>query len=876
MQPIWPLVGRDDELQRVTQAMDARDAGVLLIGPAGVGKTRLATEALALAASRGWPTATVRANRSAATIPFGAFAPLLPAVPAIGAEGQADALRSAASAVAATAGDGTLVLLVDDAQELDDASSALLHILAAAPSVFLVVTVRSGDDDMPESLTTLWKDELLARIDVPVLSPEDVERVVTEALGGAVDGGTTHALWSTSGGNALFLRELVVGAVDAGALQETNGLWRLRGTLSPSTRLGEVVGLRLSGLGDDERRALEVVSVGEPVGLGDLEQLVAPAVIDDLERRGLIQIVTEGAREQIRMGHPLHSDVVRAGLTAVRRRETSRALAEVVEARGARRREDTLRVALWRLEGGGTDQPEVLLAGAHQARFAFDIDLAERLARGALALGAGSEAACLLGEVLDMLGRHDEAEAALSQAQALATTDRERALAALARSSNLFRGLGRATDAEAVIVEAALAVADGDLRDELRAQQAIHLLFEGRFPESLALTDPLLARAGDRAFVHAALPGAVARAVGGRTSEAIEIADRAFEARVALGDQTMMTGPGIYLVARALALLEAGRLGEAEEYAQIGYEVSAERQLHDGQAWFSVILGRVCLHQGRVVSAGRWFREAAILYGDYNHAGARWGYGGLAHSLALSGDLDGADAALADLDAEPPTPLRMMDPEIERGRACVLALHGQHTLARDILRHAAADAGSTGRFALEAAALHDLARLGDASLVVDRLRELGKRVDGAYLPARLAHAEALVTSDAAGLASASDSFESIGALLLAAEAAAAAARAFTREGLSRRASESRQRAMRLADACEGARPLALSDDTEVTPLTRREREVAELAANGLTSREVAEKLFVSTRTVENHLQRAYEKLGVRGRAELADALGQET
>jgi len=371
------------------------------------------------------------------------------------------------------------------------------------------------------------------------------------------------------------------------------------------------------------------------------------------------------------------------------------------------------------------------------------------------------------------------------------------------------------------------------------------------------------------------LPGAVARAVGGRTSEAIEIADRAFEARVALGDQAMMTGPGIYLVARALALLEAGRLGEAEEYAQIGYEVSAERQLHDGQAWFSVILGRVCLHQGRVVTASRWFREAAILYGDYNHAGARWGYGGLAHSLALSGDLDGADAALADLDAEPPTPLRMMDPEIERGRAYVLALHGQHTLARDILRHAAADAGSTGRFALEAAVLHDLARLGDASLVVDRIRELGDWVDGAYLPARLAHAEALVSSDAAGLAAAADAFESIGALLLASEAAAAAARAFTRDGLSRRASEARQRAIRLADACEGARPAALSDDTEVTPLTRREREVAELAANGLTSREVAEKLFVSTRTVENHLQRAYEKLGVRGRAELTEALGDD-
>ena len=55
-------------------------------------------------------------------------------------------------------------------------------------------------------------------------------------------------------------------------------------------------------------------------------------------------------------------------------------------------------------------------------------------------------------------------------------------------------------------------------------------------------------------------------------------------------------------------------------------------------------------------------------------------------------------------------------------------------------------------------------------------------------------------------------------------------------------------------------------------LTRREREVATLASHGLASREIAEALVVSARTVENHLQRAYEKLGVTGRTELADAL----
>ena len=141
------------------------------------------------------------------------------------------------------------------------------------------------------------------------------------------------------------------------------------------------------------------------------------------------------------------------------------------------------------------------------------------------------------------------------------------------------------------------------------------------------------------------------------------------------------------------------------------------------------------------------------------------------------------------------------------------------------------------------------------------------------MPSRLRHVEALVTHDPAQLDDVSADFEALGAFLLAAEAAAVAARAYRRDGLTRRASDASQRAARLTEVCEGAQTPVLAEGPEIVPLTRREREVAELAARGMTSREVAEKLFVSTRTVENHLQRAYDKLGVSGRAELAASLG---
>jgi DNA-binding CsgD family transcriptional regulator len=141
------------------------------------------------------------------------------------------------------------------------------------------------------------------------------------------------------------------------------------------------------------------------------------------------------------------------------------------------------------------------------------------------------------------------------------------------------------------------------------------------------------------------------------------------------------------------------------------------------------------------------------------------------------------------------------------------------------------------------------------------------------MAARLEHVHALVADDGDRLDAASESFETIGALLLASEAANAAAAVHRHTAMRRKATASAQRAATLLAECEGALPFGVEPGVPGVSLTRREREVAELAAHNLTSREIAEKLFVSTRTVENHLQRAYEKLGVRGRRELRQALG---
>ncbi|WP_345713678.1 helix-turn-helix transcriptional regulator, partial [Kineococcus glutinatus] len=82
----------------------------------------------------------------------------------------------------------------------------------------------------------------------------------------------------------------------------------------------------------------------------------------------------------------------------------------------------------------------------------------------------------------------------------------------------------------------------------------------------------------------------------------------------------------------------------------------------------------------------------------------------------------------------------------------------------------------------------------------------------------------------------------------------------------------RRRSADLAERCRGARTPGLQLPLAPQPLTAREREVAVLAARGWTATRIAEALVVSHRTVENHLHRAYAKLGVSSRRELAEAL----
>jgi len=281
------LVGRREELALFDQALVSPGTfGVVLAGAAGVGKTRLAREALGAAEATGWVARWAVATRSAASIPFGAFAHLLPAA-AVSGESRFEMLRGAAAGVMQEAGGCRLAVGVDDAHLLDDASAALVHQLAATGGAFVVVTVRTGAPP-PDPVVALWKDGLAERVEVQALGRTEVDELVTTRLGAQVDGTTLRDLWQLTGGNPMFLRELILGGLDTGALRRVAGVWRWEGSMTPAPRLVELIEARLGRLDPPERDLLELLAFGEPLGTGLEGMVQAPmlAVVDRPPFRG--------------------------------------------------------------------------------------------------------------------------------------------------------------------------------------------------------------------------------------------------------------------------------------------------------------------------------------------------------------------------------------------------------------------------------------------------------------------------------------------------------------------------------------------------------------------------------------------------------------
>ena len=284
----------------------ADTAGAVIIGEAGVGKTRLIDATLDVAADAGFVTTRIRGDRALTDLPLAAFAPLLSDRPA-GDAGDLVALRNALATMAAGR---PLLLAVDDAHYVDDTSAVLVHQLAAELTAFVIVGLRTGIRP-PAAITALWKERLAVRVDLGPLQRSEIADLLGVTVGVPPAASLEVELWQRSGGNPLFALELMVAAREAGTLVERDGLLTLDGALPAPTSLTELLGVRLSSLDEQEWRAASLLAIAGSLPVEVLERLVEPDALVRLEAARLITADERGDR--LRCASPIPCTPKRSG-----------------------------------------------------------------------------------------------------------------------------------------------------------------------------------------------------------------------------------------------------------------------------------------------------------------------------------------------------------------------------------------------------------------------------------------------------------------------------------------------------------------------------------------------------------------------------------
>ena len=121
-------------------------------------------------------------------------------------------------------------------------------------------------------------------------------------------------MWEASGGNALYIRHLVEGALEAGTLRQVRGVWQLRGGTAVTSELASLLDARIEQLPEDEAHTLQLLAFAEPLALDVLSGLVGAETVERVERRELIRVVEDLRGLGVRFTHPLYGEVIRRDL----------------------------------------------------------------------------------------------------------------------------------------------------------------------------------------------------------------------------------------------------------------------------------------------------------------------------------------------------------------------------------------------------------------------------------------------------------------------------------------------------------------------------------------------------------------------------------
>jgi DNA-binding CsgD family transcriptional regulator len=866
----WPLTGRSEELSVIEAGVsDPEISGIVICGPAGVGKSRIAREALASAAAKGCEVHWAVGTSSARGLPLGAFDSWAPAAATDTLQLVRGVIESLTSAPPGT----TVIVGVDDAHLLDDLSTFVLHQIVQRRAAKVVLTVRDREP-ISQGLHEVRTSGQLARLDLQPLSRDETAMLLSAVLGGSVDPDAVNRLWLLTRGNALYLRNILEQEVSDGRLAQQHGYWTWTGEPIVPPNLVELIESRIGTLPREVGEVIDVLAVGEPLELASLTRITDHVAVEDADARGLITLNRGATGAEVRVAHPLYGEVRRKRAAPTRLRRLRGLVA--TELAGSDTGDDmrmAVRRAVLSIDSDLQPDPDLLVRAAQGATWLADLALADRLADAAVRAGAGAEANIVRSRALTWLGRGEEADALLEAIDTNDLTDADRGRLTFLRASNMLWALGDPAGAKA-LVDGQSATTPPDSRSFLDAFLAMYWAALGK-PATARQASKDLAVHQLPAIVGAEAAWAILKASGdaGRAAEADVAADAGYtiSSRNFDAAQMRLTIADTHVC----ALLSSGRIEAAWDTAQRLCDQTADLP-GAAQLLSRGVAGRAALGAGRLAAACTLLEPVVEVL---SAVGVTRGLYGFAYryqlprviALAIRGSVDSALAAVNALDEEKFLSWQYLDYERVLAKVWVAAAQGAVSEAITTTLSAAETAHVDGRFATEVVFLQTATQLGDHSSA-SRLRELEAIVEGPRVGVAARFAAALQTGDGAELAAVSEAFEEIGDGIAALDAAAHAAMAYRRKGLRGSAYGCATRAETLAEKCEGARTPAMLQVMEPLPLTYRERETVMLIGQGLSTSAIAERLHVSVRTVEGHIYRAMTKTGVTTRDELAALL----
>lgn len=910
------VVGRDVELAAVAAFLDDVPSGlcgVLLEGEAGIGKTTIWGVAAGWAADRSHTVLTCRPAESEAALSFAALGDLLdgvldqvlPLLPLPQRRALAVALlmedpagrpaEQRAVSVAFLAAirhlcaSGPVVLAIDDLQWLDVSSAATVEFAMRRLShepVGLLASVRdhNGDGTAPTGLGV--PAGRLRRLRIGPLAFGAFQSAVHAAVGSGLSRQTIRRLFDAAGGNPFYGLEL------AQALQRVDGEPSPDEPLPVPADLHGVLTARLAALPDDARDALLAAACLQSPTVSMLEKAAGPSAPVALQAAAS-QGVVDVAGDRVRFSHPLFASAIYSGAPPDLRRTMHRRLGEIAPTVEERARHLAL----------SAEEPDDYVAGA--------LDKAAQAAAARGAPGAAAELAELavmltptgqleaswrrrarVGRYLFRAGDTARARRYLEALVDEMPAGHDRALALLFLAAVLTFAEGRAGGIK--ILEKAL----DDASDDPVLQARIHLEIAGRHQNDLAKsamhTEAGLALA--RQVGHPALIGAaMMEKVNcdfwlGRGLD-IKLAERAIELERAARPARVQDGAAISVATR---LQQADRFDEARGMFDETLQTARDKGDESSLPSLLAHIAELECWAGNWALAERCATESWQAADQVEHRAWRTeqlyvralidAHLGRVES-ARAAAAEGLSVAAAAQDSWIAIPLYGVLGLIELSTRDLAAAETTLSKAVDICDVIGLVEPATFRFhANHIEAVIGLGDLPRAEELLSVLEARGRATGHLWTLATAARCRGLLLAargDTAGAEHALDEalrhhqqlampFELGRTLLVMGQVQRRAKRKrFARDYLERALGifESLPAPLWSDRARSELSRLGLRPPAPLT-LTATEERVALLAASGHTNHQVAQALFLSTRTVEANLARVYRKLGISSRAEL--------